>query len=618
MTGFVVPPGHLGMYHTTNATAATANNSARCREAATRQGASARVRRNPPHRLLLHATFGPRTMNPMHGLLADIGIAILAATFLGLLAHWLRQPVILGYLIAGAIVGHRIGLSLIEPENIETISEIGLVLLLFIIGLELNLKQILAASKQLLVVGFGQFPICAVLGVALFWLMGYGLKGTSADGLYLALTCGLSSTAIVVKVLYDKGELDTLAGRLTLGILVIQDIYAIFILAFQPNFAQPRLFPIAQALLATFGLLTGGFLYSRYILGRLLLSVARSPEMVVAISLGWCAAVAGLAGWMGLSKEMGALVAGLSISAFPYSVHVTAKTLPLRDFFLTLFFVSLGMKIEPPTWAMFWPLAAVILFVIVSRFLSVYPLAKLSGAGPRAALIGTINTAQISEFSLVIAALGVTPFGHITRQTQVLIIYAMAVLAVVSSYMIRYNHQLYLAFNRLKAALGLPPAPEEDGDTAAHEQRPIAILGYHRAARALVDALERTAPEILKQILVVDFNTEVLHEVRARGMAGVFGDISSLDTLDHVHLGSARLILCTIPDMLLKGTDNINLVRTCHAVAPRAMIVATADDAEHERRLRTEGAAFVVQPHMLVGEHLAAWVRETFSARDSA
>lgn len=550
-------------------------------------------------------------MAPMHGLLADIGIAILAATFLGLLAHWLRQPIILGYLIAGAIVGHRMGLKLIEPDNIETISEIGLVLLLFIIGLELNLKQLLSASRQLLVVGFGQFPICVILGLALFGIMGYGMKGTSADGLYLALMCGLSSTAIVVKVLYDKGELDTLPGRLTLGVLIVQDIYAILILAFQPNFAQPRVWPIAQALLATFGLLTGGFLYSRYILGRLLLSVARSPEMVVAISLGWCAAVAGLAGWMGLSKEMGALVAGLSISAFPYSVHVTAKALPLRDFFLTLFFVSLGMKIEHPTWAMLGPVTIIIVFVIISRFLSVYPLAKMSGGGPRAAFISTVNTSQISEFSLVIAALGVG-FGHISDQTQVLTIYAMAVLAVLSSYMIRYNHQLYLAFTRLRERLGIPVGPDSDTGHPGHAPRPIAILGYHRAARALVESIAQKAPELLQQILVVDFNTEVLREVRSRGMAGVFGDISSLDTLDHVHLGSAQVILCTIPDMLLKGTDNVNLVRTCHAIAPRAVIVATADDAEHERRLRMEGASAVIQPHELVGERLATYLRETF------
>src|SRR5688572_21319365 len=155
-----------------------------------------------------------------HALLPDIGIAILAATVLGLVAHWTRQPIILGYLIAGAIIGPKVGFGLIKDQgNIEVISEIGLILLLFIIGLEMNIKALMAAGKQLLVAGFGQFPLCVALGLLLFGALRYPLKGVPADGLYLALMCALSSTAVVVKLLYDKGELDTLPGRMTLGIL---------------------------------------------------------------------------------------------------------------------------------------------------------------------------------------------------------------------------------------------------------------------------------------------------------------------------------------------------------------------------------------------------------------
>src|SRR5688572_132622 len=310
-----------------------------------------------------------------HALLSDIGIAILAATLLGLIAHWTRQPIILGYLIAGAVVGPTIGFKWISDQaNIVVISEIGLILLLFIIGLEMNIKALMAAGKQLLVAGFGQFIVCAALGLGLFALIGYPIRGESFDGLYLALMCGLSSTAVVVKLLYDKGELDTLPGRMTLGVLVIQDVCAIFILAFQPNFANPGIGPVLKAILGTVVLLLAGFLYSKYILRRVFASIAKAPEMVVAVSIGWCAAVAGAAAYMGLSKEMGALVAGLSIAAFPYSIHVTAKTLPLRDFFLTLFFVSLGMQITPPRWDMVGLVAAMVGFVIVSRFATVYPL----------------------------------------------------------------------------------------------------------------------------------------------------------------------------------------------------------------------------------------------------
>lgn len=548
----------------------------------------------------------------MHYLLNDIGIAILAATLLGLAAHWLKQPIILGYLIAGALVGPQIGFGWVrESQSIEIISEIGLVLLLFVIGLEMNLKELLASGRQLLIAGFGQFLICAVLGVAVFGAWGYGFKGNASEGLYLALLCGLSSTAIVVKLLFDKGELDTLPGRLTLGILVIQDIYAIFILAFQPNFANPTVGPIVKAIVGTIALLAGGFLVSKYILQRVYLSIAMAPEMVLAVSAGWCVAVAAIATALGLSKEMGALVAGICISAFPYSIHVTAKTLPLRDFFLTLFFMSLGMKIIAPTWEMVTPVLAISAFVVISRFLSVYPLVMIAGGGRRAAFVSSVNLAQISEFSLVIASLGVQ-YHHIGQQTVANIIYAMALTAVLSSYGIRYSHSLYLAFDHFMNHLRPQRATELTEAAAAHDHD-IAILGYHRGARAVVEAIARSHPALLERILVVDFNPVVLEELKAKSVAGTFGDISSLETLKHVHLDHAKVILSTIPDLLLRGIDNMGLVRSCRAVAPRAAIVATANDERHEQRLRTEGATFVVRPYDLVGECLAEYVGQTLA-----
>jgi Kef-type K+ transport system membrane component KefB len=225
----------------------------------------------------------------MHHLLSDIGIAIISATVLGLVAHWLRQPILLGYLIAGALVG-PLGFNFVpKGETIEIISELGLILLLFIIGLELNVKETLAAGRQLLVAGFGQFVICVALGLGVFGLFGLPLFGQHSDGLYLAIMCALSSTAIVVKLLYDKGELDTLPGRLTLGVLVIQDVYAIFVLALQPNFANPSLLPIVKAVAGTAGLFVAGLLSAATCLNWVFSSIAKNAEMVLAVSLGWCA-----------------------------------------------------------------------------------------------------------------------------------------------------------------------------------------------------------------------------------------------------------------------------------------------------------------------------------------
>jgi Trk K+ transport system NAD-binding subunit len=186
----------------------------------------------------------------------------------------------------------------------------------------------------------------------------------------------------------------------------------------------------------------------------------------------------------------------------------------------------------------------------------------------------------------------------------------MAITAVLSSYGIRYNHQIFQLFERLLSRKGptAAGAAAEAGGNGAHGGRPIVLLGVHRGARALVEGLSQRAPEVLPKMRIIDFNTEVLREMRERGITGTFGDLGSLDTLEHAHLHHAKMILSTIPDMLLKGTDNQTLVKACRALAPHAAIVATADDARHEQVLRAEGADFVVNPNSLAGDLTAALV----------
>lgn len=540
----------------------------------------------------------------MEHLLQDIGVAVLAATVLGLVAHFLRQPVILGYLIAGAIIGPGIGLKLVtDTESIGVISEIGLVLLLFIIGLEMDLGRLRSSGKELLVAGFGQFPLGVLIALPIFVLAGYSLTGADRLGLYLALVSALSSTAIVVKLLYDRFELDTKPGRITVGILVIQDLYAILVLAVQPNFANPSVLPLVKALAASAVLLVVGFVISRFVLSWLFTAIARSPELVVATSIGWCVAVAGTAGALGLSKEMGALVAGLAISAFPYSLHVTAKTLPLRDFFLTLFFVALGMRIAAPTWSLVAPVALVTVVVVASRFLTIYPLLALCGAGRRTAFLASLNLAQISEFGLVIATLGVT-YHHVTEDAITIILYALAVTAVLSSYAIRFNQQLFRVYGGLLTRVGMGTTRFVRPEDETCDHHPIALLGVHRAARALLDRVHATRPELIPQILAIDFHPETLKGLRAEGVAGRFGDLGSLDTLHHAHLDRAQVIVSSIPDTLLKGVDNRGLVKAARALAPNALIIATADRPEQHAELMEAGASVVLNPYELFGEEL--------------
>lgn len=547
----------------------------------------------------------------MHGLLYDIGIAVIASTVIGFITHKLKQPIILGYLITGALVGPQIGFGLISnADSIEIISELGLILLLFIIGLEMNPKKLIASGKQLIVTGIGQFVLCVLLGVGFFSLFNYSFTGENLEGLYLALLCALSSTAIVVKILYDKFESDTLPGRITLGVLIIQDVWAILLLAMQPNLSDPFTPAILIAIIKTVFLVVAGLLFSRYILKYVFESIINAPEMVVLMSIGWCSFVAFSAGYLGLSKEMGALIAGVSISTFPYSIHVTAKTLPLRDFFLTLFFISLGMKMVEPTFDIAMMAGIIVLFIFVSRFATVYPLIKFTGGGRRTAFITSLNLSQISEFSLVIAALGIG-YGHVQETLVALLIYAMAFSSIISSYAIKYNHQVFSFYYRLMSRLGLSTASETVSTAEENSKHPIVILGFHRAARALIRKIKEHNPSVLEKILVVDYNTEILREVRRDGMTGIFGDISSLDTLEHSHVGKAKLIVSTLPDLLLKGTNNKQIVKLCRMLTKDAVIIATADTTAQAEELKAAGATEIIFPYEMVGEYILHHIEKT-------
>lgn len=551
------------------------------------------------------------------GLLHDIGVATIAATALGVVAHRLRQPIILAYLAAGAAIG-PLGLGWVhDPRSVEVISGIGLVLLLYIIGLEMDLRSLARAGRQLLVGGAGQFLLCVALGLGFFPLLGWDLSGGSRDALYLAIACALSSTAIVVKLLYDKLETDTLAGRISIGVLVIQDLFAILVLAFQPQFDRPAVLPVLAALGKSAALTAGGFLVSRYLLQRVFTWIARSPEMVVATSIGWCALVAGVAATIGLSMEMGALVAGIAVSTFPYSLHVTAKTLPLRDFFLTLFFIALGLKVAAPTWALLWQVPAIVAFVWASRLVTLWPLLRATGAGRRTAVVASINLAQISEFSLVIVALGVSTYQHVAPALLETLIWAMAATSVLSSYAIPRSAGLYRLIERVLAAFGRRADGGAD-DAGGHLECAIVILGHHRVGEAALKSIAERDPELLGRVVVIDYNPEVLARLRAQGVRAVFGDLASVDTLHHAHLEHARVIVSTVPDMLLKGTSNLALVRACRALAPHAAIIASADDARAAETLRAAGATAVLQPAALSGAEIARLVDDAELAAQAA
>ncbi|MBR0765289.1 cation:proton antiporter [Bradyrhizobium sp. vgs-9] len=534
----------------------------------------------------------------MHELIRDITLCILFAWMLGLLAHFSRQPLILAYLIAGFCIGPFGAGWVKSQESISVISELGLIFMLFMIGLEIDLKKIVRAGKVILFAAGGQLIGGCVLGVLFFVGIGLSLGGGHFDAVYLCVACALSSTVIIVKVLYEKRELDTLPGRITLGVLVLQDIFAILFLAVQPSLANLEVSVILLSIGRVAVLVAAALLVSRYVLPRLFHQIARRPELILLGALAWCFLVAETAERLSLSREMGALIAGVSLSTFPYALDVTAKVTTLRDFFITLFFVALGMTIPVPGLSVIGLALMIAAFTVVSRLVTTFAPLYLMKQGLRASLLPALNLAQISEFSLVVIQTGVADH-HIAAETANAASFAFVVLAVLSTFvMTRSDEITRWAIGPLKR-IGLRDLDHgnghaEEGHEGGHgEARRIVILGFFRAASALLAEIERQAPVLLEQITVIDFNPNVYRTLLSRGLHVIYGDISSADTLLHAGVGKSEMIILSVPDALLKGASNEKLVRHVRTLNPTAMIVATADLLSDVGELYAAGASYV-------------------------
>ena len=538
--------------------------------------------------------------------LTSIGISIIAAAVLALLARRIRQPLILGYILGGALLGPHVGLGLVTDEtSIELISEMGLILLLFIIGLEISIPRLLQAGRTIAVTGLLQFP----LSVLLTWFVWRGLSGGGGrfDWLYVAVAFGLSSTLIVVKLLFDKLEMATFTGRVTLGILIFQDLWAIAFLALQPNLGTMAAAPLLRSAVAGAALVGGAALLSRFVLPRLFRSIAASSELMLLASMAWCFLLSGFAGWAGLSKEMGSLIAGMVIAGFPYGTEVTARLTGVRDFFITLFFVSLGLKIPSPTPALLFLALGATAFVVVSRFVVLVPLFALLRVDLRSAGVVAINLGQISEFSLVIVTLGLG-FGHVSPQVSALVLFTLLITSVLSTYGILFNHEIARRLAQALGWIGLRPwagRGSHRGETKAAEIEPdVFFLGLSREGLAFLQQLERQSPATKARIFAIDFNPETLERLEAAGVACHYGDIASSETLQHAGVERARIVVSSISDWFLKGIDNLRLLRLVRGLAPRAEIIVTADSLAHAENLYSEGAAYVLIPPALAAEHL--------------
>jgi Kef-type K+ transport system membrane component KefB len=538
----------------------------------------------------------------MHShLLHDLGLCIVAATALAYLAMLLRQPLLLAYIGAGVLIG-PLGLRQItELESIQTLSELGLAFLLFIVGLEIDLKALVSSGKVASVVTVIQVTGCAVLGGLCAWLLGYG----GLAGVYLGASVAFSSTMIVVKLLADRSELDTVPGQMTLGVLLVQDVLAIVVLAIQPNLgggaagASP-LATMGLSVLNGFLLVGSALLVSRYVLPRLFRAAAMSPELMLVSAISWCFVVSFVAMKAGFSVAMGSLIAGVSISTFPYSLDVVAKIRPLRDFFVTIFLVSLGMLLTRPTTTLVLHALALSGVVILGRLVTIWPALRLLRFDNRVGLLSSIHLAQISEFALVIV-LGGVALGHIEQDVVSLVVLVLVITSTVSTYLIGFSHGIAaFVIKRVRSTI-LEDGQHKDTRRYKRPPAPILLVGCFRVGSSLIHELRKKG----KKFAVIDFAPKVHAQLGELGIPCTYGDVSHLDTLEHAGVHEAEVIVSSISDDFLRGTDNKRLLEACRKLNPSARIFAHADSIKRALELYEAGADFVVLPRVLTADRLA-------------
>ena len=548
--------------------------------------------------------------NGLSSLVRDIGLCIVVAGLLAIVFVRLRIPEIAAYLVAGVIVG-PIGTAVVtDPGNIETISELGLILLLYLIGLEIDVRKLLASGRILIITGLLQYPLCVGFGVvATKLLILAGIGGELLYGSYVPLYIGFvvaaSSTLLVVKLFQETFQLDTEAGRIALGLLIFQDIWAIGVIAVQPNFSAPALAPILLSFLGIGVLAALASLIARFLIPVGFKWVAKKPEVVFAAAISWCFMIVligvyldVLTSWffrfnlhMSVGAEMGALIAGATIASLPYSTEIISKVSVVRDFFVTLFFVGLGMTIPMPGGINVLILAAVLAAVaVLARYVVIFPLLYFSGLDRRNSMVTSVRLGQVSEFSLVICFLGLQ-LGHISGELASTVIFAFVITALFTPFMYRQADAIH---DRLSGLLGKLGFREPQQKTSAGQASySLALLGFHRTASSLLYEIERNNPELLAQTLVVDFNVNLHEKIAAQGVTVKYGDLCNAETLHHTGVDKARVVVCTIPDDVLKGTTNCNIVKSVRHINPQAIIIANAVELHGSRELYEAGADYV-------------------------
>ncbi len=545
-------------------------------------------------------------------LFVELSLIIVMAASMAFVMRLLRQPLIVGYIATGIIVGPYVLNLLHAREEMELFSKIGISILLFIVGLTLNPDIIREVGKSSAVTGIGQVLFTSVIGFFLMQALGFDI----VTSIYTALALTFSSTIIILKLLADRGDMGKLYGKLSIGFLLIQDLVATMILLVVAiiggmDFAQDATFGEYATVAATqFGtlFLKGAlisvvlYVVSKYVLPRFSALVAHNQEVLFIFSIAWGLGLASLFQAIGFSIEIGALIAGAMLAVSPFAYEIGARMKPLRDFFIVIFFILLGANmVLSQLGVILVPAVILSFFVLIGNPLIVIFLMNILGYRTKTAFMSGLTVAQISEFSLILVALGYS-LGHITQEIVSLVTLVGIITITASTYLILYADKIYALTHDFLDRI-VVRKNHKTSHAQSQEYADAILFGYDYAGHGFLHAMKY----VTDKYVVVEYDPDVVAQLRSSGIPHHYGDAEDFEFLDEIGFAHAKLVISSIPYI----KTNLLLVQHYRAVNPDGIIIVVANELHEAKELYLAGASYVVMPYH-IGSHFAADLIEKY------
>ena len=530
----------------------------------------------------------------------EIALLVLLAAGVGFVGLLMRQPLVVAFIAVGVLAGPD-ALSLVSSvEFIETLSQISIAVLLFLVGLKLDVSLVRNLGKVAVATGLGQVTFTALFGFAICLALGID----PLTSLYISVALTFSSTIIIVKLLSDKQEIGALHGKIALGFLIVQDIFVVLAMvtlsAIGVGLGEETggLWEVAQVFLGGAVMVGAVVLFIRYVANPLLGQIARSPELMVIFAVGWAASLAALGDALGFGKELGGLLAGVSLASTEFREAISSRLASLRDFLLLFFFINLGATLQLSTLGeQIGPAITLSLFVLIGNPLIVLAIMGFMGYRKRTGFLAGLTVAQISEFSLIFMAMGIT-IGHVGDEAMGLVTLVGLVTIAVSVYMITWSHKLYDIcepyigiFERRQAHREVDDTKSE-GEAAGHD---YIIFGLGRYGCRIGARLQEEG----YRVLGIDFDPEALANWRRMGMDAGYGDATDPEFVAHLDLANVKAVVSAVPrdrGALTEADPQLSLLHGLRSANYRGKVFLSVQQMAEADELLRRGASVVLKP----------------------